>query len=98
MADPTLARTRVTIAYTSSDKYRAGFTAKAGKGSQHRVTGEEVPPERALLAALEELARLTALFGFQDEALECFNGARQRVAEWRASRATQPAATSTNNP
>lgn len=87
-ADPKLKRTLVRIDYTSDDGYRADFTAKAGTGSKHRVTGEEVPPEKALLGAVEELARLTALFGFEDQALERFNDARQRVFEWRAARAT----------
>jgi hypothetical protein len=93
--DPTLKRTTVVIKYTSSDGYRAELTTKGGEGTAHRVTGEPVPPQRALISALEELARLTALFGFEDEALEAFTGARQRVAEWRASRADQPPAPST---
>jgi hypothetical protein len=85
MADPTLKRTSVQINYTSSDGYRMAFGTKAGSGSKHRVTGVEVPPEEALLAALEELARLTALFGFEDEATRRFQCARAAVFEWRES-------------
>jgi hypothetical protein len=84
--EPTLKRTRVLIAYTSSEGYRAEWNAKAGAGSKNLSTGEEVPPKHALLEGLEELARLTALFGFEDEALEQFNAARRRVFEWRTNR------------
>ena len=86
MANPTLKRTSVQIKYSSSDGFRFEYGAKAGTGTKHRVTGEEVPPQLALLDALEELARLTALFGFEAEALKKFNGARACVAEWKASR------------
>lgn len=83
MRDPTLKRTRVEIAYTASDGYHAECMYKGGQGSRVISTGAEVPPENALLAALEELARLTALFGFTDQALTVFTEARQRVEEWR---------------
>ena len=87
MADPTLKRTSVQIKYTSSDGYRADFIAKGGTGSTHRVTGDEVPPQRALLAALGELTRLVALFGFDAEARVEFDGAMASVQEWRDKRA-----------
>ena len=83
MSNPTLTRTRVVVAYTASDGFRAEFGAKGGIGTKHRVTGMCVPPEHALIAGLEELARITALFGFEDAALEAFNAARQRVFDWR---------------
>lgn len=83
MTDPTLKRTSVQIKYTSSDGFRAEFGGKAGTGTRHRVTGEEVPPQNALIAGFEELARLTALFGFESEAREAAEGAFARVAEWR---------------
>lgn len=77
MDDPKLNRTSVTVKYTADD----GYSSDAGfKGTPER-------PELGLLGALEELARLTALFGFEAEALEAFNGARERVAEWRGKRA-----------
>lgn len=85
--DPTLVRTRVDVTYGASDSYRAEFHAKGGKGTAHPTTGQSIPPENALLAGLEELARLTALFGFEDEAMKVFVDARLRVTEWKAARA-----------
>lgn len=86
MSDPTLKRTKVVISYTGSDGYRSEMTLKGGTGSHHLVTGAEVPPQAALLAAVDELARITALFGFADEAMAEFTAAHLRVAQWRASR------------
>jgi hypothetical protein len=83
--DPKLKRTSVTIKYTASDGYRS----EVNYSNTGRM-GTQPPPELPLIEALEELARLTALFGFEDRALEAFNGARQRVAEWRAQRKDQP--------
>jgi hypothetical protein len=87
MADPTLKRTSVNIKYIGSDGYRAEWNAMAGEGTAHRKTGDQVPPQNALIAAFEELARLTALFGFEDEARKAADEAFSRVAEWRAGRA-----------
>lgn len=86
MADPKLKRTSVQIKYTSSDGYRAEFVAKSGDGIKSLKTGDEVPAQHALIAAFEELARLTALFGFESEARAAADGAFSRVAEWRAQR------------
>lgn len=86
MTDPILKRTSVVIKYTASDGYRAEFGAKGGVGSTNRVTGEPVPPQKALIAAFEELARLTALFGFEAEAREAADGAFARVAQWEKER------------
>lgn len=86
MTDPTLKRTNVQIKYTGSDGYRSEFCAKGGTGSLHRKTGGEVPPQKALLSGLEELARLTALFGFEADARAAFEGAVARVREWRDGR------------
>lgn len=83
MEDPKLKRTSVQIKYTSTDGFLAEFSAKAGTGTKHRVTGEEVPPQHALIAGSEELARLTALFGFEAEARQAADGAFKRVEEWR---------------
>jgi hypothetical protein len=89
VADPTLKRTSVVLKYTASDGYRSEFGAKGGAGTQHRVTGAEVPPEKALLAGMEELSRLLHLFGFDAEARQAFDGARDAVLEWRATRGVQ---------
>lgn len=83
MSDPTLKRTSVQIKYTSSDGFRAEFGGKAGTGTRHRITSEEVPPQNALIAGFVELARLAALFGFEREAREAAEAAFARVAEWR---------------
>lgn len=76
--DPKLTGSEVTINYTSDD----------GFGMEHYSTSRphDGRPHLPLLVALEELARLTALFGFEDEALARFNAARKRVADWRAAR------------
>jgi hypothetical protein len=87
MADPTLKKTNIAFGYTASDGYRMSFGAKAGTGSKHAVTGEEVPPYHALLAGLEELTRILTLFGFESEAQEKFKAAQQAVFDWRADRA-----------
>ena len=76
MADPKLERNSVEIKYTADDGYSAVTGYRTGKGA----------PEGALLAGLEELARIAALFGFEDEARKTVDGAFARVAEWRAKR------------
>lgn len=76
MFDPKLKTTSVVMKYRADD----GFCA------EDRYKGTAENPQAGWLYALEELARLTALFGFEDEALSRFNGARERVAEWKAAR------------
>lgn len=80
MSDPTLKTTSALIRYTASDGYRAEITCKNVPGLP------QLPPEQHLLNALEELARITALFGFEDKAAEVFVAARARVAEWKIAR------------
>lgn len=87
MSDPKLTKTKVTIAYTSDDKYSSTYELKAGRGTRHALTGAEVPAERGLLASIEELARLCALFGYEKEARELVEGAFTRVNEYNARRA-----------
>jgi hypothetical protein len=86
MADPKLKKTSVVIRYTASTGHRAEMTCKAGEDVAHLKTGKPVPPEKALLSGIEELARLLALFGFEQQAREAVDGAFGRVAEWRKSR------------
>lgn len=76
MADPKLVRSRVVIAYKCDDGYQMETSFRNGEGL----------PASALLDSLEELARLTALFGFEAEAKQVFDEARGRVAELKASR------------
>ena len=83
VGDPTLVRTRVDIAYTASD----GFRMESGFNNAPRGRDFVTPTANSVfLDALEELARLTALFGLEKEALERFNAVRERVAEFKAGR------------
>jgi hypothetical protein len=88
MADPTIKRIKIEVGYTGSDGYRQTLTCKGGAGTCRKSTGDEVPPEAALFAAIDELSRFAALFGFADEAALRFNAARHRVEEWQAARLT----------
>lgn len=82
MADPLLTKTSVTVRYTANDGYSSEQTFKI-----YPVDHNRLPPEQPLIDAVEELARLTALFGFEDKALAVFNEARQRVFDWRKAQA-----------
>lgn len=81
MGDPVLKKTRVTVAYTASDGYRFEFGVKSGDGT-------DAPAQNALLEAIDELARLLALFGFKEQAKARVDEAFERVAKFRAG-ATQ---------
>ena len=82
MADPKLKTSSITLRYSADDGYRTETT--------YTVNGHngKVPPELPMLEAFEELARLTALFGFGEEAKKRFDGAVERVAEWRKTKAS----------
>ena len=81
MADPTLRRASVVIKYTSSDGYRSEV-----RYSNHGALGNPtIPPENVLLEAIDELARLSELFGFGAEASTAVATAQMRVREWRAA-------------
>ena len=83
--DPKLTRSRVVVAYHADDGYKSEETYRSHQGGK-TCGGMPMKPQEALLVGLEELAHLTALFGFEEEALSRFNAARQRVADWRATR------------
>ncbi len=83
MQDPKLKLSRVFISYSATNGYRKESTYSSAQMN----VAKELKPVQPLLSALEELARLTALFGYADEALEVFNGARERVAHDKAKRA-----------
>lgn len=76
--DPTLKTASITIKYTASDGYK--MVAQFDGGGKRSATAEDV-----LLAGIDELARLAALFGLQDKADQMMNEAIRRVANWRAS-------------
>ena len=74
------------VSYTASDGYRSEMKAKGGKGTKNLVTGKEVAPELALLAAFQELTRILCLFGFEAQAVDAFAEQRVAVQDWRESR------------
>lgn len=87
MADPKLTSAQVRLIYRADDGYRneTGWSSFNGAGT----------PQSVLLEALEELARITALFGLEVEAAQRFHDARVRVADWRREQAAANACTST---
>lgn len=84
MSDPKIAECSVAVRYRADDGYNSSVEFRV----DCRRT-KEIPPERPFIDAIEELARLTALFGFDEEALKAFNEARERVFEWRKNRQPQ---------
>jgi hypothetical protein len=81
MSDPTLKRSSVRIVYSASDGYRSEVTySSIGR------MGIKPPPEAPILEAIEELARLSELFGFGERAATAVAEAQCRVREWRARR------------
>ena len=86
MADPKLNRTSVQINYAADDGYSSRCGYSSGKGV--KLDGKPTEPQMALLCGVEELARLAALFGFESEARQAFEGAVARVNEWRSKRAS----------
>lgn len=81
MEDPKLERASVDIRYRADDGYSSVCGFKSGKGYG------DPKPESSLLGALEELARIAALFGHEAEARKAVDDALARVAEWREKRA-----------
>lgn len=71
----------VTISYRASD----GFCSKASYTSKRSGS-----PEDCWVAAADELARLSELFGFGDQVSAAVEDARERVRQWKAF-TTQPA-------
>jgi len=83
MKEPKLKRSSVQIKYTSTDGYRSETGFSSGVGIRDICTGDRTTPQAALIGGFEELARLTALFGFEAEARKAAEDAFKRVAEWR---------------
>ena len=77
MADPKLTAVSVIVRYVSDDGHRSEAT--------YRNTTKQ-KPEDALVEGVQEVARLLALFGFEAEAKAAFEGALQRVADWKVAR------------
>lgn len=70
MSDPKLKSCSVRITYSATDGYRS----EVGFGSNRASS-----PHAALLDAIDELARVLALFGFADEACTAVAQACNRV-------------------
>lgn len=75
MDHPKLINSRVVIEFECDDGYD-----KSSTYTNDRADGKKIP-HNALMTALDDLARITALYGFEDEALNVFNSARARVKE-----------------
>lgn len=88
MSRPKIQFAKVTIAYVSDDGHQCEETFSTSLNNKATAAGviDQQKPEQPFVDALEELARLTALFGVDDMALVAFNGARERVAEWFKSK------------
>ncbi|MES2942954.1 MAG: hypothetical protein V4772_08825 [Pseudomonadota bacterium] len=80
MNDPTITKTEVTIHYESDDGYHSTSVHDS-------ALNPSLAPHLPLLQGIEELARLCALFGMEDEAKKLVNDAFARLADWRAARA-----------
>lgn len=78
MTAPTLKSASVQLIYRASDGYRmtTGFSSRMAE-----------TPSATLLAAIDELARVLALFGFEEEARSAVDDACNRV---KANRRTAP--------
>ena len=76
MNEPSLKKVSVRISYEADDGYRSVVSYESRK--------DGASPNFALIEALEELSRLTALFGVEYQAKEVFEAARARVAKWKS--------------
>ena len=84
MSDPKIAECSVAVRYRADDGYNSSVEFRV----DYRRT-KEIPPERPFIDAIQELARLTALFGFDEEALKAFNDASERNFDCRKNRQPQ---------
>lgn len=88
MTHPKIQFAKVTISYVSDDGFQSEETFSTSLNNKATAAGiiDQQKPEQPFVDGLEELARLTSLFGVDDMALAAFNGARERVAEWFKSK------------
>ncbi|MDP1980499.1 hypothetical protein [Undibacterium sp.] len=83
MTDPKIIKAVVTINYTADDGTSSSVTYK-----EYPADAGRNPPCQPLIDGLEELARLTTLFKFENKALVAFHEARKKVFIWRSKRET----------
>ena len=76
--DPRIEKCSVSISYKSDDGYECNQEFHIFP-IDHNVK----MPEQPMIDGLEELARLTALFGLEARAKEVFEAAQGRVQEWK---------------
>ncbi|MFZ3004180.1 MAG: hypothetical protein WA071_27960 [Undibacterium umbellatum] len=81
MTDPKIIKATVTISYTSDDGLSSSTTF-----SDRPVSVGKIAPVQPLIDGLEELARVTTLFGHEINALTVFHEARKQVFIWRSKR------------
>ncbi len=80
MADPKIVKSSVVIKYRATDGYSADTAFGGGRGAS------TVAAHQPLLDAYAELARLLALFGYEEEARAAAEERIKAVADWRAER------------
>ena len=78
MIEPKLTRSTVQVTYAADDGYKSecGFTG-----------GKTCEPHAGLLGGLDEVARLLALFGHEQDARITFDAALRRIEDWRKAQA-----------
>lgn len=76
--DPRIKKCSVSISYHSDDGYESDQVFHL-----YPIDHNVKMPEQPLIDGLEELARLTALFGLEAKAKEVFEAAQTRVREWK---------------
>lgn len=84
MTDPKLVVALVTITHASDDGYQSTESFFSGEGN---------PVEGVLLGALQELTRLTALYGFAKKAKDKFDAMQATMADFHAARHDPASAT-----
>ena len=83
MSTSRLKRTKVSISYGTTCGINVKYDAKGGAGTKFLITDGEVPPHVVLIDAIGQLARITAIYGYEDAALEEFLRKRDEVFEIR---------------
>ena len=82
MADPVLTKSSVQVAYKSSDGYAVEI--------DYTNRGAEIAePHQMLLDGFAELARILALFGFEQQARNAAFKSFDAIRTWRENRSTE---------
>lgn len=73
---PKLLKASVTIKYTTDDGYR----------SEVKFANNKATPEQILIAGLDELARICALFVSENDVTVTIEDVLERIAQWKENR------------